>query len=249
MSLTSYQQAVLQEMGIPVWITKDAYAELKDQTKPKENGTSQNVHGTANSSASHATFNQHVQSNVPSSTPISQEEKQSRLAQLRANVGGSSKEKAKPRDVVTAKTPTHNAPLDERTQKYGANEASIAQSKMAASSPHATMPPNGNVVNSQEPVIKTSDAKKPASPEGIPLSAEQKAKSQQWLKDLQLACVQLGIPSQWANNIMIGHRFSVTESAIVLPATPLKLTTTQKWELWAQLISAARELNHSANGQ
>ena len=249
MSLTSYQQAVLQEMGIPVWITKDAYAEQKDQIKSKISGASQNVHGTANSSASHATFNQNVQSNAPSSTPISQEEKQSRLAQLRANVGGSSKEKAKPRDVVTAKQPAHIAPLDERTQKNGANEESIAQSKMAASSPHATMPSKVNVVNSQEPVIKTSEAKKPASPEGIPLSAEQKAKSQQWIKDLQLACVQLGIPSQWANNIMIGRTLSVTESAIVLPATPLKLTTTQKRELWAQLISAARELNHSANGQ
>jgi len=34
-----------------------------------------------------------------------------------------------------------------------------------------------------------------------------------------------------------------------LPATPLKLSTVQKRELWAQLISAARALNHSANGQ
>ncbi|MCP4278735.1 MAG: alanine acetyltransferase, partial [Alteromonas sp.] len=29
----------------------------------------------------------------------------------------------------------------------------------------------------------------------------------------------------------------------------LKLTAVRKRELWAQLISAARELNHSANGQ
>ena len=92
-------------------------------------------------------------------------------------------------------------------------------------------------------------AKEPASPEGIPLSAEQKAKSQQWLKDLQLACVQLGIPSQWVNKIMIGRRFSVTESAIVLPATPLKLSSAQKRELWAQLIDVGRTLNKSATEQ
>ena len=37
MSLTSYQQAVLQEMGIPVWITKDAYTELKQEDQAKQN--------------------------------------------------------------------------------------------------------------------------------------------------------------------------------------------------------------------
>ncbi|HAX29029.1 MAG TPA: alanine acetyltransferase, partial [Alteromonas macleodii] len=37
MSLTSYQQAVLQEMGIPVWITKDAYTELKQEDQVKQN--------------------------------------------------------------------------------------------------------------------------------------------------------------------------------------------------------------------
>ena len=134
-------------------------------------------------------------------------------------------------------------------KKNGANEARVAQSETGASSAHATLPPNGNMVTSQKPVIKTTEAKGPALAEGVPLSAEQKAKSQQWLKDLQLACVQLGIPSQWATTIMIGRTLSVTETAIILPATPLKLTTVQKRELWSQLISAARELNHSANGQ
>ena len=221
MSLTSYQQAVLQEMGIPVWITKDAHAKMKKQEGLKERTGVATTHGVATSTSQQTPFSQNGQENKPPSTPISQEEKQSRLAQLRANVGSSAKDKPKPKDAVAAEMPTRRALLDEATEQNVANKSEVAQ----------------------------SEAKGPVSPEGIPLSAEQKAKSQQWLKDLQLACVQLGIPSHWASTIMIGRTLSVTESAIILPATPLKLTTAQKRELWAQLISAARVLNHSANGQ
>ncbi len=242
MSLTSYQQAVLQEMGIPVWITKDAYTELKQEDQAKQNNTNaaqRNV-GTASSSATQLPYSQNAQVNKPPSTPISQEEKQSRLAQLRANVGSSAKDKAKPKDSGTIKLSTHGASHDEG--KVGQTETGASQSQNVSPSYH-------NAVVPQESSTKSSGAKGPVSPEGIPLSAEQKTKSQQWLKDLQLACVQLGIPSQWASTIMIGRTLSVTETAIILPATPLKLTAVQKRELWAQLISAARELNHSANGQ
>nr|WP_283625544.1 alanine acetyltransferase [Alteromonas macleodii] len=242
MSLTSYQQAVLQEMGIPVWITKDAYTELKQEDQAKQNNTNavqRNV-GTASSSSAQLPYSQNAQTNKPPSTPISQEEKQSRLAQLRANVGSSAKGKAKPKDGGAAKLSTPST---------SQNEEKVGQTETGASQSHNISPSFDNAVTSQESLTKSIGAKGPVSPEGIPLSAEQKAKSQQWLKDLQLACVQLGIPSQWANTIMIGRALSVTETAIVLPATPLKLSTVQKRELWAQLISAARELNHSANGQ
>ena len=242
MSLTSYQQAVLQEMGIPVWITKDAYTELKQKDQAKQNNTNavqRNV-GTASSSSTQLPYSQNAQINKPPSTPISQEEKQSRLAQLRANVGSSAKDKAKPKDGGAAKLSTLGA---------SHNEGKVGQIETGASQSNNTSPSYDNAVASQESLTKSIGAKGPVSPEGIPLSAEQKAKSQQWLKDLQLACVQLGIPSQWASTIMIGRTLSVTETAIILPATPLKLTAVQKRELWAQLISAARELNHSANGQ
>ena len=242
MSLTSYQQAVLQEMGIPVWITKDAYTELKQEDQAKQNNANaaqRNV-GTASSSSAQIPYSQNAQANKPPSTPISQEEKQSRLAQLRANVGSSAKDKTKPKDGGAAKLSTLGA---------SHNEGKVGQTETGASQSHNTSPSYDNAVASQESLTKSIGAKGPVSPEGIPLSAEQKAKSQQWLKDLQLACVQLGIPSQWASTIMIGRTLSVTETAIILPATPLKLTAVQKRELWAQLISAARELNHSANGQ
>ncbi|MCG7637330.1 MULTISPECIES: alanine acetyltransferase [unclassified Alteromonas] len=242
MSLTSYQQAVLQEMGIPVWITKDAYTELKQEDQAKQNNANaaqRNV-GTPSSSSAQIPYSQNAQANKPPSTPISQEEKQSRLAQLRANVGSSAKDKAKPKDGGAAKLSTLGA---------SHNEGKVGQTETGASQSHNTSPSYDNAVASQESLTKSIGAKGPVSPEGIPLSAEQKAKSQQWLKDLQLACVQLGIPSQWASTIMIGRTLSVTETAIILPATPLKLTAVQKRELWAQLISAARELNHSANGQ
>ena len=242
MSLTSYQQAVLQEMGIPVWITKDAYTELKQEDQAKQNNTNavQRMGGTANSSLTQIHHSQSAQANKPPSTPISQEEKQSRLAQLRASVGGGAKDKAKPKDGGAAKLSTPGA---------SRNDGKVGQSETDASQSRSTSPSYGNVVKSQTSVTKYPDAKGPVSPEGIPLSAEQKAKSQPWLKDLQLACIQLGIPSQWAGTIMIGRTLSVTETAIILPATPLKLTTVQKRELWTQLINAARELNHSANGQ
>jgi hypothetical protein len=242
MSLTSYQQAVLQEMGIPVWITKDAYTELKQEDQAKQNNANaaqRNV-GSTTSSSTQLPYSQNAQTNKPPSTPISQEEKQSRLAQLRANVGSSAKDKAKPKDGGAAKLSTPGA---------SHNDGKVGQTETGASQSHNTSPSYDNAVASQESLTKSIGAKGPVSPEGIPLSAEQKAKSQQWLKDLQLACVQLGIPSQWASTIMIGRTLSVTETAIILPATPLKLTAVQKRELWAQLISAARELNHSANGQ
>lgn len=219
MSLTSYQQAVLQEMGIPVWITKDTHAEMKKQEGLKKGSTSASPHGAVTSASKQTPFSQNVQENKPPSTPISQEEKQSRLAQLRANVGSSVKDKPKPKVAVTAETPTRSALSDEATEKNVANKAEVAQ----------------------------SEAKRSASPEGIPLSAEQRAKSQQWLKDLQLACVQLGIPSHWANTVMIGRALSVTETAIILPAAPLKLTTEQKRALWAQLISAGFALNEASD--
>ncbi|GFD68181.1 alanine acetyltransferase [Alteromonas sp. KUL106] len=220
MALTSYQQAILQEMGIPVWITKDAYAELKqeDQSKQSDNSAAQHIHGVSSLSSTQTSFSQTAQSNTRSSTPISQEEKQSRLAQLRANVGSTAKDKIQPKNADTAKPPSFST---SRNNEDGGSKSGVAQ----------------------------SEAKESVSPEGIPLSAEQKAKSQQWLKDLQLACVQLGIPSHWANTIMIGRGLSVTESAIVLPATPLKLTTVQKRALWAQLISAGRMMNNTANSQ
>ena len=242
MSLTSYQQAVLQEMGIPVWITKDAYAELKQEDQAKQNNANaaqRNV-GSTNSSSTQLPDSQNAQTNKPPSTPISQEEKQSRLAQLRANVGSSAKDKAKPKDGGAAKLSTPGG---------SHNDGKAGQTETGASQSHNISPSFDNAVTSQESLTKSIGAKGPVSPEGIPLSAEQKAKSQQWLKDMQLACVQLGIPSQWASTIMIGRTLSVTETAIILPATPLKLTAVQKRELWAQLISAARELNHSANGQ
>ena len=242
MSLTSYQQAVLQEMGIPVWITKDAYTELKQEDQAKQNNANaaqRNV-GSTNSSSTQLPYSQNAQTNKPPSTPISQEEKQSRLAQLRANVGSSAKDKANPKDSGAAKLSTPGT---------SQNEEKVGQTETAASQSPNTSTSYDNAVASHKSSTKPTGVKGPVSPEGIPLSAEQKAKSQQWLKDLQLACVQLGIPSQWASTIMIGRTLSVTEAAIILPATPLKLTAVQKRELWAQLISAARELNHSANGQ
>ena len=76
MSLTSYQQAVLQEMGIPVWITKDAYTELKQEDQAKQNNTNavqRNV-GSTNSSSTQSPYSQNAQTHKPPSKPISQEE-------------------------------------------------------------------------------------------------------------------------------------------------------------------------------
>jgi hypothetical protein len=90
MLITPYQHAVLQEMGIPVWISKEAY--FAAQNSNEGNGANKNT-GSEN------TAKLPSRENAPapvSSKPISQQEKQSRLDQLRAHVGGASAHKESP---------------------------------------------------------------------------------------------------------------------------------------------------------
>ena len=87
MLITPYQHTVLQEMGIPVWISKEAY--FAAQNSKEGNGANKNT-GSEN------TVKLPSRENAPapvSSKPISQQEKQSRLEQLRAHVGGASAHK------------------------------------------------------------------------------------------------------------------------------------------------------------
>ena len=87
MLITPYQHAVLQEMGIPVWISKEAY--FASQNSKEGNGANKNT-GSEN------TAKLLSRENAPapvSSKPISQQEKQSRLDQLRAHVGGATAHK------------------------------------------------------------------------------------------------------------------------------------------------------------
>lgn len=75
MSLSPYQQAILQEMGIPVWVPKAVYEAKLEETGARATDSSTNAHHSA----------------MPAeSKPITQEQKQSRLAQLRAQVGSES---------------------------------------------------------------------------------------------------------------------------------------------------------------
>ncbi|BFT31017.1 hypothetical protein D210916BOD24_21930 [Alteromonas sp. D210916BOD_24] len=197
MSFTPYQQAVLQEIGVPLWIPKSVYEEKDTLVSAGKREVALNSSSTKVSSVT------------------SQQEKQSHLASLRAQVSNSL-EKSK-------KQSTSGLPI---------------QTVSAAAQKNERVPSSANNVSTHHPISQ--------SPQGVPLSAEQKAKSQQWLSDLQLACVQLGIPSNWASTIMVGRALSVDETAIILPATPLKLSATQKRELWAQLVRVGQTLS---NGQ
>ena len=180
MSLTSFQRAVLQEMGVPVWISKDAYV----VNKAKEgNVRAPVVEQTAVKSTS--------------STPISKEEKQSRLAQLRAQVG-SNNEQPQSKPVQ---------PAEEKEQSKEQPTRFSSQDQL---------------------------------PKGIPFSAEQKQLYAALLSDLTLACIQLGLPSSWANNVMIGKSLSISEQAIVLPELPSALSSHQKRALWNALINASK---------
>ena len=226
-------------MGIPVWITKEAYTELKQEDQAKQNNTN-----AVQTTSALLVVHRH---NYPTAKTRKSISRLHQYLKKKSNHGLLSWEQMlavarKIRLILktgAAKLSTPGTSQNERKR----------QTETGASQSHNTSTSYDNAVASHESSTKPTGVKGPVSPEGTPLSAEQKAKSQQWLKDLQLACVQLGIPSQWANTIMIGRALSVTETAIILPATPLKLSTVQKRELWAQLISAARELNHSANGQ
>lgn len=89
MLITPYQHAVLQEMGIPVWISKEAYFAAKSgEDGSAASNNSAKLHSTE-------TAQRNVSSTV-SSKPISQQEKQSRLDQLRAHVGGTTALKESP---------------------------------------------------------------------------------------------------------------------------------------------------------
>ena len=193
MSLTSYQQAVLQEMGITVWVTKKAYEEQKsDSTVAQVNN------GAALTQTSQAQVTERSQAK-----PITQEEKQSKLAQLRAQMGGGAKSETKP---------------DKPAVKASVSAPSNAQAHSSPAKPK-------NV---------------PLSPEGVPLSAEQREQAALWLSDLQLACVQLGLPSTLVASVMISTALKVDEHAIILPAAPLSLNKKQKRALWQALINFAQ---------
>ena len=171
MAFTQYQQAVLQEMGIQVWISKEAYL---DKSATDERDERKAINSTFDANP--------VTPSEPK--PVSQQEKQSRLAQLRAQV--ESKETAlKPKPTVTD-----------------------------------------------------------SSQKGIPLSAEQKRDNAQWLSDLTLACVQIGLSSSQVN-IVIGASLRVDANAIQLPALPHKLSPAQNKALWHALVSASQSKSHA----
>ena len=179
MHLSLYQHAILQEMGIPVWMSKEAYiSSLKSETNRNENES-----GSSRAAIASQKIGGNEQFAV--SQPISQEEKQSRLEQLRANVGGVPKSKPKP----------------------------------------TVMPQKSSTAQSQ--------------PLGIPLSAQQKAISAEWLSDITLACVQLGLASNQMT-ILLGKSLNIHEDVIVLPVPPDRLSGAQKRALWHELVKVSQ---------
>lgn len=179
MHLSLYQHAILQEMGIPVWMSKEAYiSSLKSETNRNENES-----GSSRDAIASQKIGGNEQFAV--SQPISQEEKQSRLEQLRANVGGVPKPKPKP----------------------------------------TVMPQEISTAESQ--------------PLGIPLSAQQKAISAEWLSDITLACVQLGLASNQMT-ILLGKSLNIHEDVIVLPVPPDRLSGAQKRALWHELVKVSQ---------
>jgi hypothetical protein len=191
MTVSSYQQAILQEMGIPVWESQQAYLD-KTTSSPE-----------ASSPSHHAS---------PSGKSISQQDKQSHLAQLRAQVGA--------KEVKDAK---------ESMSRNGATVKGGGQTFK----PHDTLSTSPTSQHSS-----TVESQPP--PLGIPLSAQQKIAAKQWLSDVTLACVQLGLSSSQAN-VIIGKDIAVVENAIVLPVAPNQLSNKQQRGLWHALVKASQD--------
>lgn len=185
MTVSSYQQAILQEMGIPVWVSQQAYL-AKTEPSPEAPSSSPQ--------------------NLPSGKPISQQDKQSHLAQLRAQVG--------------------------------AKDSNIT-SKSVKDTEHPSKPHNTLSTATTSP--HSSVTQSPPPPLGIPLSAQQKIAAQQWLSDITLACVQLGLSSSQAN-VIIGKDVAVLENAIVLPVAPNQLSSKQQRALWHALVKASQQV-------
>jgi len=224
MSLSTFQRAVLQEMGIPVWVSQSS---LQDENT---NPVATDVAHNPSVNASFATASNH------SPAMPSNEEKQSRLAQLRAQVSSSSTKvsgqtkaaspnasdssSVAPRSVDSAGNSNADSAVDSSVDSTASKSASKAESVNASSQ-------LSNVLSN------------PAStntPGMVELTQAQRLQGKQWLQDLDVALAYLQLPFT-STQVKIGQDVAVTNGGIVIPSAPHLLTAAMQKQLWKMLCA------------
>lgn len=210
MSLSTFQRAVLQEMGIPVWVSQSS---LQDENASREAADVSDVRPVNTSAAQTASAHSPV---MPSN-----EEKQSKLAQLRAQVSSDSS-KASSQSKASSE---HKAAI----QNSGASPSvqSMPTSTSIPESGHTTKTANE----------KDSDLRN-HTPALASLTQVQQLQGKQWLQDLDIAIAHLNLALA-SSQVKIGQDLAVTNREIVLPTAPHLLTASMQKQLWKMLCASA----------
>ncbi len=216
MSLSTFQRAVLQEMGIPVWVSQSS---LQDENT---NSVATGVANKPSVNASFATTSNH------SSTMPSNEEKQNRLAQLRAQVSSDS----------TKASGQTKAASSNASDSWSAAQRSVDSAEDSTTSKSASQVKSVNA-SSQSSSHSSNVLSNPASnntPALVELTQAQRLQGKQWLQDLDVALAYLQL-SFTSTQVKIGQDVAVTNGGIVLPSAPHLLTAAMQRQLWKMLCA------------
>ncbi|MFY0666549.1 MAG: hypothetical protein JXQ95_00735 [Alteromonas stellipolaris] len=216
MSLSTFQRAVLQEMGIPVWVSQSS---LQDENT---NSVATGVANKPSVNASFATTSNH------SSTIPSNEEKQNRLAQLRAQVSSDS----------TKASGQTKAASSNASDSWSAAQRSVDSAEDSTTSKSASQVKSVNA-SSQSSSHSSNVLSNPASsntPALVELTQAQRLQGKQWLQDLDVALAYLQL-SFTSTQVKIGQDVAVTNGGIVLPSAPHLLTAAMQRQLWKMLCA------------
>ena len=208
MSLSTFQRAVLHEMGIPVWVSQSS---LQDEDS---HSVAADVANKRSASASFVTTNNH------SAAMPSNEEKQSRLAQLRAQVSSDS-----PKASGQTKSAGQNA----------SGSPSSAPQSIASSASQGQFKSEPTPSSNHSPNFSSNPAPS-STPAIVELTQVQRLQGKQWLQDLDVALAYLQL-SFTSTQVKIGQAVAVTHDGIVLPSAPHLLNAGMQKQLWKMLCA------------
>ncbi|WP_159529520.1 MULTISPECIES: hypothetical protein [unclassified Alteromonas] len=223
MSLSTFQRAVLQEMGIPVWVNQSS---LQDENS---SSVAANVASKRSANASFATANSH------SPAMPSNEEKQSRLAQLRAQVSSDSSK-------ASGQTKAAGQNASGSRAEPSAQSLSSVQSQPSAAPQSVTNTASKNVLKSEsinsssQSSSFSSNSASSGTAAMVELTQVQRLQGKQWLQDLDVALAYLQL-SLTSTQVKIGQAVAVTYDGIVLPSAPHLLTAAIQKQLWKMLCA------------
>lgn len=222
MSLSTFQRAVLQEMGIPVWVSQSS---LQDENT---NSVATDVANKRSANDSFATA-----SNYSPAMP-SNEEKQSRLAQLRAQVSSDST-KASGQTKATSPKASDSSSATPRSVD-SAEDSTASKSASQVESVNASSQLSSHSSN----VLSNSASNN--TPALVELTQAQRLQGKQWLQDLDVALAYLQL-SFTSTQVKIGQDVAVTNGGIVLPSAPHLLTAAMQRQLWKMLCALSNNVS------